>query len=404
MRALATLLFALPLAGLAPAPLAAQAPLPPIALERVASGLTLPVGLTHAGDGSRRLFILEQLGTIRIVKQGRLLPTPFLDISSLVTHGGEQGLLGLAFHPGYSGNGLFYINYTDTAGNTVVARYQVSAANPDLADSNSAQTVLRVAQPFANHNGGGLGFGPDGYLYIPLGDGGNAGDPGDRAQNGLVPLGKILRVDVDGDDFPGDPDKNYHVPASNPFVGNSAYLPEVWALGLRNPWRWSFDRATGDLWIGDVGQGSWEEIDLQPASSTGGENYGWRCYEGNHSFNSAGCQSASAYVFPIYEYDHGPGCSVTGGYRYRGPVSAFAGIYFFGDYCSGQIFGATFDGAGWTVQVALTTPYGISSFGEDEAGEIYLVHHGGEVYRIVSAIFADGFETGDLVGWGTIFP
>ena len=254
-----------------------------IQLQQVVSGLNLPVTVENAGDGSGRIFIVQQTGQIRILSGGTLLPTPFLNISALVSCCGEQGLLGLAFHPDYANNGFFYVNYTNVAGDTVVARYEVSATDPNVADPNSAQTVLTQDQPFSNHNGGQLAFGPDGYLYIALGDGGSGGDPQDNGQNLNTWLGKLLRVDVNGDDFPGDPNRNYAVPPDNPFVG-IAGLDEIWAYGLRNPWRCTFDRVTGDLFIADVGQNAWEEINFQPASSGGGENYGWDVLEGAHCF------------------------------------------------------------------------------------------------------------------------
>ena len=255
-----------------------------IQLEQVASGLNLPVTVTNAGDGSGRIFIVQQTGEIRILSGGTLLPTPFLDISALVSCCGEQGLLGLAFHPDYATNGFFYVDYTNVAGDTVVARYEVSATDPNVADPTSAQTVLTQDQPFSNHNGGQLAFGPDGYLYIALGDGGSGGDPQENGQNLQTWLGKILRVDINGDDFPGDPNRNYAVPPDNPFVGDPNALDEIWAYGVRNPWRCTFDRVTGDFFIADVGQNAWEEINFQPASSAGGENYGWDVLEGMHCF------------------------------------------------------------------------------------------------------------------------
>src|SRR5690349_11300457 len=252
-------------------------------LQPFVTGLINPVSITHAGDN--RLFITEQAGRIMIYDGTRLLPEPFLDIRNLVSSGNERGLLSLAFHPRYAQNGFFYVNYTNVSGNTVVARYSVSPADPNRANPSSAVLILGVNQPFANHNGGQMQFGPDGYLYIGLGDGGGGGDPGNRAQNLNDLLGKILRIDVDS----GSP---YAIPASNPFVGSTNVRGEIWSYGLRNPWRFSFDRETGDLWIADVGQGTWEEIDFQPATSIGGENYGWRRMEGSHCFNpSTNCNN-----------------------------------------------------------------------------------------------------------------
>lgn len=355
------------------------AALPPITLQPViTTGLTSPVAITNAGDGSGRLFITEQAGTIRIWNGTALLPTPFLDIRSLVSCCGEQGLLSVAFHPGYETNGFFYVDYTNVAGNTVIARYKVSG-NPNVADPSSASILLTILQPYANHNGGQLQFGADGYLYIGMGDGGSGGDPQNHAQNLNDLLGKILRIDVDG----GTP---YAIPSTNPFVGVPNTRPEVWAYGLRNPWRFSFDRLSHDLYIGDVGQNLWEEIDFQPASSPGGENYGWRLMEGFHCYNPAtGCDDGTL-TLPVLEYGHNPSCSVTGGYVYRGSaIPQLYGVYLYGDYCSGIVWGATRDCSGaWSTTVLIQPPINISSFGEDESGEVYLTHLGGAVYRIAS--------------------
>ncbi len=317
--------------------------------------------------------MVEQTGRIKIIQNGAVLGTPFLNVASLITTSApEQGLLGLAFHPNYAQNGWFFINYTDTAGDTVVARYSVSS-NPNVANTSSAVTVLAVDQPFANHNGGHLAFGPDGYLYIGLGDGGSGGDPGNRAQNRQTLLGKILRINVN--QLP------YTIPSNNPFAGGGA-LPEIWALGLRNPWRFTFDRQTGDLYIADVGQNMWEEVNFQPASSSGGENYGWRVYEGNESFSGG---SLAGVIFPVAVYNHGQGCSVTGGYVYRG-VSApgLEGIYLYGDFCSGIIWTMQRSGSAWQSTQFMDTSYNISSFGEDVRGDLYVVNHGGTVLRLES--------------------
>lgn len=352
-------------------PVSAQSPDPAqVQFTEVASGFTRPLNLTHAGDG--RLFVVEQNGLIKIIENGTVNPTPFLDVSALVSRGGnEQGLLGLAFHPNYAQNGWFFINYTSITGDTVVARYNVSA-DPNMADAGSAQIVLTVDQPYSNHNGGHLVFGPDGMLYIGLGDGGSAGDPQNRAQNPQTLLGKMLRINVDQLPFT--------VPGDNPFVGNSAYLPEIWALGLRNPWRYSFDRGTGDLYIGDVGQNAWEEVNFQPANP-GGQNYGWNVYEGTHPFGSGQLPGA---VMPFAEYNHDLGCSVTGGYVYRGAnIPGLQGVYLYGDFCSGRIWSAYRDGSGaWQSSLFMDTDYRISSFGQDAAGELYVVDHGGRVLRI----------------------
>ncbi len=359
-----------------------ESPAPPdpsaYALRKIVSGLDEPVDLKHAGDGSGRLFVVEQSGRIRILRDGALLLEPFLDLRALITdRGNEQGLLGLAFHPDYAANGQFFVNYTDVNGDTMVARYSVSA-DPDRADPASAKVILQVAQPFANHNGGDLVFGPDGYLYIGLGDGGSGGDPQGNGQNLNALLGKMLRIDVDG----GDP---YAIPPDNPFVGRTDARPEIWAYGLRNPWRYAFDRATGDLYIGDVGQNAYEEIDFQPASSRGGENYGWNFMEGTHPFEGRAPEGLTS---PITDYAQSEGgCSVTGGYVYRGPsLPELNGVYLFGDYCSGNIWALYRAVSGWERIKVLDAFFTISSFGEDEAGELYLLDHGGgAVYQLVAA-------------------
>ena len=343
----------------------------------VTDGLRNPLYVTHAGDGSGRLFVLEQPGRIRIVENGRLRETPFLDISSRVRSGGEQGLLGLAFHPDYRRNGRFIINYNrDSDGATVLAEYRV-ADNPNLA-RQAEKLLMVVPQPYANHNGGMVAFGPDGFLYIARGDGGAGGDPGNRAQNRQELLGKILRIDVDQ----GTP---YAIPGDNPFAAGGG-RPEIFAYGLRNPWRFSFDRKTGELWAGDVGQDDWEEIDLVRQ----GANYGWRVMEGNHCFSpSVGCL-ASGLAPPVAEYrNERPRCSITGGYVYRGTrVPGLVGTYVYGDYCSGEVFGLSrvvqsAAGVLNTPRVLLSTRLKISSFGEDQDGELYVVGHAGTVHRIV---------------------
>jgi hypothetical protein len=364
---------------------------------RIADGFDLPLHVTHAGDGSGRLFVVEQRGRIKIVRNGIVASTAFLDITGRVTCCGETGLLSVAFPPGYASKGYFYVDYTATINNqlkSVVARYHVTG-NPDVADPNSEEVLLTVDQPFSNHNGGQLAFGPDGFLYISLGDGGSGGDPGNRAQNQGELLGKILRIDVESGVAP------YAVPLSNPFVGVSGYRPEIWALGLRNPWRLSFDRATGDLWIGDVGQNAWEEIDFQRVTSRGGENYGWNVMEGAHCYNASTCNQTGL-TLPIAEYDHTVGCSVTGGRVHRNATeAALDGIYFFGDYCSGRIWGLRPNGAGWQVRLLLDTPFNISSFGEDEAGSLYFTDlAGGSLYRLrrgVAPADFGGDATSDVV-------
>ena len=356
------------------------APAQSLTLEPMATGLARPVDIAHAGDGSGRLFIVLQGGQIVIHDGTDVLVAPFLDVTSLVSCCGERGLLGLAFHPDYASNGFFYVNYTDESGDTVIARYRVSA-DPDLADPGSADILLTVAQPHANHNGGQLRFGPDDLLYIALGDGGGGGDPDNRAQDPSDLLGKILRIEVDS----GSP---YAVPPDNPFVGVAGARAEIWALGLRNPWRFSFDRLTGDLFIADVGQGAREEVDFQQAGSNGGGNYGWRLMEGSNCFSpSVGCNDGSL-VLPVIEYGHVDGnCSVTGGYRYRGArLPALAGLYLYADFCSGRIWTAVEEAvSGWSSSEALDTTNLFSAFGEDELGELYIVglaQSSGAVYRI----------------------
>lgn len=344
------------------------------ALRLIAEGLAEPVFLTHAGDA--RLFIVEQPGTIRILENGRLLPEPFLDIRARVNDSAnEQGLLGLAFHPRYAENGFFFVNYTGANNETVIARFSVTS-DPNRADPASEKVILTIEQPYRNHNGGDLAFGPDGYLYIGMGDGGSAGDPENRAQNLRSLLGKMLRLDVDN----GDP---YRIPPDNPFVTRVDARPEIWAYGLRNPWRFSFDRATGDLYLADVGQNAYEEVSFQPAGSAGGENYGWRFFEGTHGFKDA-ADAPPDVVPPIAEYGRDDGCSVTGGYVYRGAaLPELNGVYFFGDYCSGLIWSLQRNGSAWVRETFGDTDFTLSSFGEDAAGELYVLdHRGGGVYRI----------------------
>ena len=349
-----------------------------IELEQYATGFLSPVDITNAGDD--RLFVVERSGRIKIIDENAIvISTPFLDIDNLVTQTSgqnEQGLLGLAFHPDYINNGYFFVNYIGNDEDTYIVRYSRDASDSNLADPNSALTILKIDQPTWNHNGGCIKFGPDGYLYVGMGDGGSGNDPWGtwgNGQNTQTMLGKILRIDIDN----GSP---YSIPSDNPFINDANVLDEIWAIGVRNPWRFSFDKQTGDLWIGDVGQNAWEEIDFQPANSPGGENYGWRCYEGNHlngNVNTSNCGSSDEYVSPIYEVQHsgfsGP-CSITGGFVYRGEdYPDLEGIYIFADYCTGEFFTVASDGSGgWVGQEVADFNYDISNAITTEKREDFL--------------------------------
>lgn len=348
-----------------------------LSFTQVVSGLSEPVGVTNAGDGSNRLFVIEKGGLIRVVQDGQLLSEPFLDVRNIITpeQETEQGLLGLAFHPDYKNNGTFFIYYTNAqkkdngAADTVLARYQVSS-DPNKADPASATIILTIEQPFWNHNGGQIAFGRDGYLYIGTGDGGDGGDPQENAEDLTDLLGKLLRIDVNA--------ATYVVPESNPWKAESGARTEIWAYGLRNPWRFSFDRKTGDLYIGDVGQELYEEINVQPASSKGGENYGWNQMEGMHCYGEPDCDP-SQYVLPVHEYTHGEdGVSVTGGFVYRGQaLPELDGFYLYADFASGKIWSLRFVEGVWVNTLFEDTEFAVSSFGEDEAGELYLTDFGG---------------------------
>ena len=364
-------------------------------LTQIASGLSNPTDIQSSGDGSGRLFFVQQDGIIRLFRNGALVVQPFLDIRSKTSAGGERGLLGLAFPPGFAQKQRFYVNYTDLNGNTVIAQYRVSA-NPDVADAASETVLLNITQPFANHNGGQVRFGPDGYLYIGMGDGGSGGDPMGNGQNLGTLLGKLLRIDVESD--PG----RVRIPPDNPFVNQAGARPEIWAYGLRNPWRFTFDRATRDLWIADVGQNTYEEINFQPAASRGGENYGWNRMEGLHCF-VAGCSTAGL-TMPVAEYTHSDGCSVTGGFVYRGSVSpGLRGIYVYGDYCSGRIWGIERRGSEWVNRPLLSSGLGITTFGEDEAGELYLAGGNGRIYHIEGSL-APRFSAAGVVNAASFAP
>ena len=390
LAALVALLLAAVLAAVLTARPAAAQPGPPLGqlgLATVVSGLDAPVAVTHAGDG--RLFVTLQGGRIVIVRNGQLLPRPFLDISERVLAGGERGLFSVAFHPRYAQNGRFFVFYTDLEGDTVISRFEVSP-DPDVARGGSERVLLHVEQPFANHNGGQLAFGPDGYLYAGFGDGGASFDPECNAQDLGSLLGKVLRLDIDRN---VSQPPFYGIPADNPFATQPPLpgfaRPEIWAFGLRNPWRFSFDRLRGDLWIGDVGQGAREEIDRQPAGSQGGENYGWKVMEGTAcTGRTEGCPplapcGSPEYVLPVLEYPTGADCAVIGGVVYRGAaIAGLGGTYFFGDFCSGRVWAANAAAAAPVAQLVsqLRSP-GLTSFGEDAAGEVYLTA-GDSLYRI----------------------
>ncbi len=355
-------------AGVSPTEPAGAASLwPGITLNKVATGFTQPTYATGAGDGSGRIFVVEQPGRIRIIKNGAVRAVPFLDITSLVQVGSEQGLLSLAFSPGFATKGTFYVDYTSKTGNgrTVIARYHVSATNPDLADPVSAETLLTIDQPYPNHNGGQLQFGPDGLLYIGMGDGGSEGDPQRNGQNPTSLLAAMLRMDVER--------------------GSGPYQPQIWAKGLRNPWRFSFDPANGDLYIADVGQDMYEEVDYVPAGTPPGLNFGWNVMEGLHCYKAASC-TTSGFTLPVGEYDHSQGCSITGGYVYRGGrYPALAGIYFYADYCSGKLWGMRRVNGNWTASLLKETGLTVSSFGVDDDRNLYVVDYRGAVFEVTAA-------------------
>jgi glucose/arabinose dehydrogenase len=349
---------------------------PSVVLARKAIGLDRPTSITNAGDGSNRLFVTEQKGRIILLKDFTIQKASFLDITNRVSCCGERGLLSVVFPKGYAKKRYFYVNYTDKSGDTVVARYRLTSGI-DAADPKSEEVILTVKQPYANHNGGQLAFGPDGFLYIGMGDGGSGGDPHGYAQDPGSHLGKMLRIDVESGGKP------YALPPGNPYLNRTGYRPEIWALGLRNPWRFSFDPKTGDLYIADVGQNRYEEVDVQPVESKGGENYGWNIMEGMHCFKSPSCDKAGL-AMPIVEYGHDKGCSVTGGMAYRATeYPALQGTYLYSDFCSGRIWGLRRKNDGWQHTELMNSGRAVSTFGVDEQRNIYLADYNeGALYKI----------------------
>jgi glucose/arabinose dehydrogenase len=351
----------------------------------VTGGLSSPLGVTNANDGSGRLFVVQRGGRVRVVKSRKLQPGYFLDVGSRITSGGEQGLLGLAFHPNFAANGYVYVYYTRASdGDIIVARLTANATRT-FAPLTNEKLLLRIEHSaHTNHNGGAMVFGPDGYLYLGVGDGGGANDPDNNGQDKNSLLGKILRIDVNGTGH-GIGGVGYGIPADNPFVGTTG-ADEIWAWGMRNPWRLSFDRTTGNLFIGDVGQDRYEEVDRESASSAGGRNFGWDIMEGKHC-RVAGCTPPANDVLPVAEYTHSLGCSITGGYVYRGAHRDLQGLYVFGDFCSGRIWTMAHDGS--TITVRRDTSLAISSFGEDESGELFVTDLNGALYRVIAPEFSD---------------
>ncbi|MDR3687053.1 MAG: PQQ-dependent sugar dehydrogenase, partial [Coriobacteriia bacterium] len=356
-----------------------------VALVRRWTGFTAPVYITSAHDGSGRLFVVEQPGWIRVIHDGKVASGTFLDVSREVTYGGERGLLGLAFSPSYATNGTFYVDFVDLNGDTIIARCVVRDPASDRPHLNSLTPILRINQPpYPNHKGGCLQFGPDGYLYIGMGDGGSAGDPGNRAQNPNVLLGKLLRIDPEH----ASGSLGYAIPAGQPM--HPRWAPEVFAIGLRNPWRFSFDASSGALWIGDVGQDLWEEIDVEKAR-VGGQNFGWHVWEGNHPYPPGSTASRSGFVFPIYDYPHPYGEAITGGYVYRGAkYPALVGTYLFADYVKGWVAALRTtapDGSALASPQTRTLLTGVgqpSSFGVDDAGELYVVDYRGSIFAVTA--------------------
>ncbi|HNJ96078.1 MAG TPA: PQQ-dependent sugar dehydrogenase, partial [Ferruginibacter sp.] len=353
----------------------------------VTSGLSSPVDVVNAGDGSNRLFVVQQGGQVRIVSGGALLPGNFLDIPDSISGGGERGLLSIAFHPNYESNRYFFVYYTNTAGDLRITRFQTQAGNPNAADESTGVVILTIPHPtYSNHNGGKLNFGADGHLYFATGDGGSGGDPDNNSQNGNSLLGKMIRINVDNFTTP----PYYTIPADNPYVTNPSVRDEIFAMGLRNPWRWSFDKQTNDMWIADVGQGAWEEVNFRTLATSGGINYGWRCYEGNAAYNTSGCLPQSSYIAPIFVYPHNSatgGFSITGGHVYRGSeYAAMVGYYICADYVSGNTWLIKSNGAGgWNTTQQNGLPGNISGFGEAENSDLYALSRNGSLYKVITS-------------------
>lgn len=372
---------------LMPGELLAQTPeaQPQIALLPIASGFTKPTGIVNAGDGSGRLFILEKPGNVWVLRDGQVLPAPFLSMEPLVrAKGNEQGLLGLAFHPQFETNGRLFIAYTDDEGAVTVAQLRIDEDNPDRADPASLTVLLAVGKEYEDHNAGQLAFGPDGYLYIGIGDGGGKAEEDRNAQRRTSLLGKVLRIDVDS----GDTERPYGIPVDNPFASHESYEPEIWVYGLRNPWRFSFDRATGALYIADVGLWSSEEINVQEAGAPGGRNYGWNLVEGFecHDQERADRCDSTTLTPPVWVYHHDQGCAIVGGFVYRGSeIALLTGQYVFGDFCLGTIWGLSNTAGIHSDSVLLDTELNINSFGEDESGELYVAAMDGTIFKIVAA-------------------
>jgi glucose/arabinose dehydrogenase len=357
-----------------------------ISFEPIADGFSQPLLILGAGDGSGRLFVAEKGGALKVIRNGEVDPELFLDLTDAVSTESERGLLGVAFPEGFAEHGRFYISYTDASGSSVISRFM---AEDERVDRSSETKLLRTPQPYANHNGGHIAFGPDGYLYVGLGDGGSGGDPMGNGQNLFTLLGTILRLDVG--EAPGvsteSDGSGYTIPADNPFADGEEGLPEIWSYGLRNPWRFSFDRETGDMWIGDVGQNAVEEINFQPAESGGGENWGWNLFEGTSPYPAERrvTENQDDFSWPIIEYRHPTGRSITGGYVYRGPVfPQMVGVYLYGDYVSGRVWGLVRSAEGTKNRELAETGMQVVSFGEDDEGELYLVDFSGTVYRVIA--------------------